>query len=75
MAYYNLLKKVESEIYSPVEPNLNNAISYEIVFINGEPRNIQTQENGSGQIKINRGRGWELMNRDQYQELLWFFWK
>lgn len=70
MAYYNLLKKVESEIHPPVEPNPNNAISYETVFINGEPRNIQTQEDGSGQIKINRGGGWELMSRDQYSEFL-----
>lgn len=52
------------------EPDPTKAVRYESVIINGESRNIQTQYfNDPDKIKVNLGRGWEIMSKDDFSKL------
>ncbi len=52
------------------EPDPMKAVRYESVIINGESRNIQTQYfKDPDKIKVNLGRGWEIMSKDDFSKL------
>jgi hypothetical protein len=51
------------------EPDPMKAIQYGSITINGELKNIQTQYLDANKVKVNLGRGWEIMDKDDLNKL------
>lgn len=51
------------------EPDPTKAIQYGSITINGELKNIQTQYLDANKVKVNLGRGWEIMDKDDLNKL------
>lgn len=66
------LKNSTEQTKNIAEPDPNNAINYTTyIDKNGESRNIQSQYfDDPNKIRVNLGRGWEIISKDEYKNIL-----
>lgn len=65
----NKMKQIVEK--NKVEANINDTISFQTVYIDGKLRDIQSQRSDQPEkVKVNLGRGWELMNKDAFNKIL-----